>query len=157
MYLKILVPLGKFTKETGDALDLANALLAPGGEGILLHVIPTGVPLTVGHFVMPPSQVEEDERVRAMRYLGDLVDQLRQAGDEWRCEVVVSDSIAREIVTFAVGERADLIAMYDHDQPRPANVKRTNIIETVRQKSPIEVRVPKPRDLASQGIADSVY
>jgi len=150
MFQKILVPLNKSTRETEDVMALAKTLLAPGGEGILLHIIPPGVPITMGLSIMPGSQVEQYERAWTMRYLGYFADQLCQAGGRWRCEVAVSVSVAHGIVTFAVRERVDLIAMYTHDRKGPARVTRENIIETVRHKSPIEVRVAKPLDLVAK-------
>ena len=129
---------------------MAKDLLAPEGEGILLHVIPPGVPITLGLYMVPASQVEEDESTRALKYLGHLADQLRQASGHWRCEVAVSGSVAKEIVTYAVREKVDLIAMYTHERTGLAKLIKGSIAEKVQQKSPIEVRVLKPRELVAK-------
>ena len=150
MYRKILIPLDRSVREADDVLALAKDLLAPKGEGILLHIIPPGVPITVGLYVVPARQVEDDECARALRYLGYLAEQLNQVSGRWRCEVAVSGSVAREIVAFAVREKVDLIAMYTHDRKGLAKLIQGNVAQKVQQKSPIEVRVAKPLDLVAK-------
>jgi len=150
MYQKILVPLDRSDKECGGVLAMAKDLLAPGGEGILLHVIPPGVPILVGLYIVPASQVEEDETTKALKYLGHLADQLRHVSGQWRCEVAVSGSVAKEIVTYAVREKVDLIAMYTQDRTGLAKLIKGCIAEKVQQKSPIEVRILKPRELVAK-------
>ena len=54
MYNKILVPLD-LSEESEGVLPLVVDLLNPGGEGILLHVIPPGHARSIGG-VCPASQ-----------------------------------------------------------------------------------------------------
>ena len=150
MYRRILVALDRAKEECEGALVMANDLLGPGGEGILLHIIPPGVPITVGLFIVTANHVEEDERARTMRYLGPLADQLNQASARWRCEVAVSGSVAKGIVDFAVSENVDLIVMHTHDGKGLSKSLKGGVAETVQQRSPIEVRVLQPRELVAQ-------
>ena len=60
----------------------------------------------------------------------------------WRCEVVVADSVAEGIASFAMREGVDIVAMYTHD--------RKGIAEKVQKGGPVEVRVLRPRELVSR-------
>lgn len=148
MYKKILVPLDRSIKESEGVLVMAKDLLEPEGEGTLLHIIPPGAPMTVGLSYLPATQVENDERDRALRYLTDLAVRLSQSSGQWRCEVAVSSSVAEGIVDFATRERVGLIAMYTNEQTRSADLIERSVAEKVRQSAPMEVRVVlNPREL----------
>jgi len=149
MYQKILIPLDRSIRESKAVLAVAKDLLAPEGEGVLLHIIPTGVPIRLGLSYVPANQVEKDERTRAMRYLSYFADQLSQTSGRWRCEVAVSDSVAEGIVDFAVREQVGLIAMYTHDRTGLAKLIKGSVAEKVRDKATIDVRVLKPRELVA--------
>ena len=149
MYQKILVPLDRSDRGRGGVLAMAKNLLAPGGEGILLHVLSPGVPITVGLYIVPAAHVEEDECARVKAYLNCFANHLNQASDQWRCAVTVSSSVSKGIVDFAIREKVDLIAMYSHDMTGLAKLIRGSIAEKVLQRSPIEVRVLKPRELVA--------
>lgn len=149
MYQKILVPLDRSIRESKAVLAVATDLLDPEGEGILLHIIHIGVPITLGLSYVPADQVEKDERAKAMGYLSYFADQLNQISGRWRCEVAVSNSVAEEIVDFAVREQVGLIAMYTHDRTGLAKLIKGSVAEKVRDKATIEVRVLKPRELVA--------
>ena len=75
MYQKVLVPL----KDSEDSRSIVNALsglVAEDGEAILFHVIPPGKTKGVGEFAILGTQIEEDERARAMVQLNRLSDKL---------------------------------------------------------------------------------
>ena len=46
----------------------------------------------------------------------------------WRCEVVVADSVAEGIASFAMREGVDIVAMYTHD--------RKEIAKLIKKASP---------------------
>lgn len=144
MYQKILVPLDKPDKECGDVLAMAKDLLVPGGEGILLHIIPPGVPLTVGLHILAANHVEEDECARVKAYLKCLAENLNLPSAQWRSEVAVSATVAKGIVEFARQEEVDLITMHTHDRAGMARVHKGGISEKVQQRVLAEVRVMTP-------------
>ena len=150
MYRKVLVPLDRSIEETGGVLAIAKDLLVPEGEGILLHIIPPGVPITVGLFTVPAKQVEEDERRRAMGYLSYFANQLSQVSGRWRCEVAVSASVADEIVDTAAREEVDLIAMYTHDREGIDRLIKGSIAEKVKERAHTEVRVIRPYEMVAR-------
>ena len=115
MYQKILVPLDRSAKESQGAVAIAKDLLAVDGEGILLDIVPPGVPLTVGIFTVPAIQVEQEECAKAMVNLGSLANQLNKVSGRWRGQAVVSNSMAERTVDLAIREKVDLIAIYGHD------------------------------------------
>ena len=90
------------------------------------------------------SQREEVERSKAETYLRGVLRELDSQGDPTRRrgEVVVAESVCQGIVDFARKEEVDLIAMYTHD-------RKGSIASDVSKRAPIEVKVIKPRELAS--------
>jgi len=116
MYRKILVPLDKSIKEAEGVLTIAQDLLSPDGEGILLHVIQPGVSKTVGLQYISGIQSEEEDRRRTMGYLNYFAKRLNEVSGSWRSEVVVSSSVTDAIVDFAVENQVDRIVMYTHDR-----------------------------------------
>lgn len=152
MYQKILVPLDRSTEESEGAIHIAEDLLDADGEGILLDIVPPGVPLTVGIFTVPAIQVEQDECAQAMVNLGSLANRLNQVSGWWRSEVVVSHSMADSAADLAVRENVDLIAMYAHhtnDTERLAELIEVRLAEKAPTNATIEVRVLKTPDLVS--------
>ena len=109
MYDKILVPTDT-SSDSEDILPMVQGLLNPGGEGILMHIIPPGRTKSSGQFVLLASQVEETMRAEAMTYLIGVVHRLAEVPGQWRCEAIVSDSVADGIVSFARRQEVDLIA-----------------------------------------------
>ena len=145
---KILVPIDRSIKGTEAVLGVVQELLEPEGVGILLHVISPAATKTVGTGFMSGSQVEKHERARAMWYLNYFANRLSEGPGKWRCEVVVSDSVAEGIADTAIQEEVDLIAMYTHDRKGLAKLIKGSITEKVKQCAPTEVRVVRPRELA---------
>jgi len=147
MHKKILVPLDGSAEAEG-VLPLVKDELAPEGEGVLLHVLPPFKSQGVGEHVVLGTQLEETERAKALAYLKRIVSQLGDGSDRWRCEVVVTSSVAAGIVDLATREEVELIAMYTHDRKGLAKLIKGSIAEKVQKKAPIEVQIFKPRELA---------
>lgn len=153
MYQKILVPLDENVKEVDAILAKAQELLAPEGEGVLLHVIPPGE-ITMDRLIYKSaSQDEKERRSKATGYLRYIADGLNRSSGSWRYDVVVSRSVADAIVDLAGQERVDLIAMSTYSRKGLARWFKGSVAEQVRAKAsgsraPIEVLVLGPRDLA---------
>ena len=150
MYEKILVPLDH-SMESEGVLPYAEEVLNPGGEGILLHIIPpdsTGS--SSGEFVMRASQVEEEERAKAMARLREIGRRMSEGPSLWRCEVAVSTSVADGIADVARREQVDLIAMYTHDRKGLAKLFKGSIAEKIQKRSAAEVQVLGPRELVAR-------
>lgn len=145
---KILVPLDK-SSEAEDVLPMAQELLNPEGEGILLHVIPR---CNSRNSDEPGSLLlrEEARRNQAMGYLLCARSYLVETIGRWRCEVVIANSVAEGIASFAVREGVDLVAMYTHDRKALAKLIRRSIAEKVQNSGTVEVRVLRPRELAAR-------
>ena len=150
MYRKILITLDG-SKESQGVFDLIRGELAPDGEIVLLQVIPPGKTQVVGGHVLLGTQREEGERSKAATYLRGVLRELDLSGDPTRRrgEVVVAESVSEGIVDFARNEEVDLIAMYTHDRKGIARLIKGSIASDVSKKAPIEVKVFKPRELAS--------
>jgi nucleotide-binding universal stress UspA family protein len=146
-YRKILVPLDG-SVESECAIESAQELLPSGGEGILLRVIPPEKPDKLGERQERLSKREEARRAGAMGYLKCVVGQLVQSQGRWRCEVIISDSVADAIADFAIQENVDLIAMFTHDRKGIAKLLKGSIAEEVQQKVNVPLRVLRPRELA---------
>ena len=151
MYQKVLVPLDG-SKESAKVIGSIQDLLGPQSEVILLKVIPPMSGKRVGRMIMPAKEREETERAREMVFLRDLVShRFGDQRDRFRCEVVVSKSVAEGITSLAVQEGVDLIAMYTHDRRGLARLIKGSIAAKVERGSPTEVRVFRPRELAEVG------
>ena len=93
LYNKILVPLDK-SSEAEDVLPMAQELLNPEGEGILLHVIPRCKSRESNN---DPGSIQSRKQVRRNKTMGYLLcarSYLVETMGRWRCEVVVADSVA---------------------------------------------------------------
>lgn len=146
-YRRILVPLDG-SEQAEWALLAAQELLPPGGTGILLRVISPGKP---EQFYDRPSirtKRQEARRAGAMGYLRCVVGDMARDPGRWRCEVVVSESVADAISDLALRENVDLIAMYSHDRRGIARLIKGSIAEKVQRKSSSDLRVLRPRELA---------
>ena len=148
MYAKILVPLDQ-SPESESVLPLVGQLLTPEGEGILLHIISPGKTISMGEFRMLGSETEEEDRSRAMAQLKRIASQTDEGSERWRCEVVVSASVADGITDFARREEVGLIAMYTHNRKGLAKLIKGSIAERVQKRATNEVRVFGPRELAA--------
>ena len=147
MYEKILVPLDR-SPESEGVLPSVEELLAPEGEGILLHIIPPGRTRSLGEFgefAVLGTQL----RGRAMARLRKAVTQIGDGPGRWRCEVVVSDSVADGIADFARREEVGLIAMYTHDRKGLAKLIKGSVAEKVQKWATTEVQIFGPRELVA--------
>ena len=68
----------------------------------------------------------------------------------WRCEVVVADSVAEGIASFAMREGVDIVAMYTHDRKGIAKLIKKASPRRSKKSGPVEVRVLRPRELVSR-------
>ncbi len=150
MYRRILIPLDG-SKESEGVFALIRGELAPDGEVVLLQVIPPAKTQVVGGQVLHGSQWEEVERSKAETCIRGVLRDLDSQGGPAprRGEVVVAESVCQGIVDFAREEEVDLIAMYTHDRKGIARLIRGSIASDVSKRAPIEVKVFKPRELAS--------
>jgi len=71
--------------------------------------------------------------------------------DRFRCQVVVSKSVAEGIINWAAQEGVDLIAMYTRDRKGLVRLIKGSIAAQVERASSTEVRVFRPRELAEAG------
>ncbi len=150
MYRKILIPLDG-SKESEGVFVLIRGELAPDGEVVVLQVIPPAKTQVVGGHVLLGSQREEVERSKAETYLRGVLRELDSNGDSTRRrgEVAVAESVCQGIVDFARKEEVDLIAMYTHDRKGIAKLIKGSIASDVGKRAPTEMKVFKPRELAS--------
>ena len=148
MYRKIVVPLDG-SEEAEKALPIAQNVLAPGGEVILLHIIkPVSAGIAHGEgFIVFNDQLEDGERSRWMNCLNEIKNRYDGASGKTRCEVVISGSVAGGITQLAGKEDADLIVMYTHDRKGLAKLIKGSIAENVQRTVPIEVHVFNPWNL----------
>lgn len=148
-YRKILVPLDRSIKGTGAILELAQDILDPEGQGILLHVIPPAATRLAGSGYVTGTQADKHERSKAMGYLNYFADQQSKGRNRWHCEVAVSASVANAIADFARQEKVDLIAMYTHGRRGLAKLIKGSVAEKVQQCASTEVRVLAPQKLVT--------
>ena len=127
-----------------DVLDLQS-------EVILLKVIPPMSGQRLCEVLITTGEREESERVKEMSYLRAVIRRFGARADQFRCEVVVSKSVAEGITGVAAPKRADLIAMYTHDRKGLARLVKGSIVAKVEREPPTEVRVFKPTELADVG------
>ena len=151
MYRKVLVPLDD-SEESRSVVNVLLSLIEDGGEAILLHVMPPGKTVTTGNFTVLASQMEEQERVRAMVHLYRLLNELRGASIKSSCAVVVSSSVAECIANFASQEGADLIAMYTHERTGLAKLLKGSVTADVKRRASVEVRAFGSSELAEIGV-----
>ncbi len=151
MYAKVLVPLDG-TKESEKVIDSIQEMLEPQSEVILLKVISPMSGQTLGQVTITGSEREEGERTKELGYLREVVRRFGERGDRFRCQVVVSKSVAEGITSFATAEGVDLIAMYTHDRKGLARLIKGSIAAKVERGAPTEVRVFRPRELTEVGV-----
>ena len=144
---RILVPLDRSIKGADGVLAIAQDLLGPEGEGILLHVIPPGEAKTVGLRFVSAKQAENENRSLGMGFMKYFANRLNKVSGQWRCEVVVSRSVPEGIADTAAREEVDLIAMYTHDRKGLARMFKGSVTDKVKERAPTEVRVVRPYEL----------
>ncbi|MFQ5872271.1 MAG: universal stress protein [Dehalococcoidia bacterium] len=147
MYQKILVPLDG-SKEAEGVLPTIQGLLSPEGQGILLHVIPSGWHMWMGQEFLLTAEEEEEERARAMAYLRAVASQAVGLPGRWVCEVLGFGNVADRIVDFASREQVDLIAMYTHGRKGLAKLFKGSVAETVQKRASTKVCVVGPGERA---------
>ena len=148
MYGRILIPLDG-SKESERVLTAIRGELDPDGELLLLHVIAPAKTLTVGTHAIPASLREDTARLEALSHLRIVARHGGLDTDQYRAETTIAHSVAQGIVDFARSERVDLIAMYTRDRNGIARIIKSSIASSVRRRSSIEVKVFKPRELAT--------
>ncbi len=150
MYQKVLVPLdGSIDSE--KVIGSLEDVLDPQGEVILLKVISPMSGQRVGPVMISANEREGAERTKEMGYLRDVVHRFGVQPDRFRCQVVVSKSVAKGITSLAAQEEVDLIAMYTHDRKGLARLIKGSIAAQVERGSSTEVRVFRPREFAEVG------
>ena len=149
LYQKILVPLDHSTGAEA-AISMAQQLLSPDGEGILLHVLRRGKAAESAGNPPPTAPRQDARRAKAMGCLRCAKDYLLEPSGRWRCEVVEADSVADGIAEFAIQQGVDPIAMYTNDRKGLAGMIRKSIAKTVQQQCAVEVRVIRPREMAAR-------
>ncbi len=150
MYQKVLVPLdGSIDSE--KVIGSLEDVLDPQGEVILLKVISPMSGQRVGPVMITGDEREEAERAKEIGYLRDVVHRFGVQPDRFRCQVVVSKSVAKGITSLAAQEEVDLIAMYTHDRKGLARLIKGSIAAQVERGSSTEVRVFRPREFAEVG------
>lgn len=161
MYHKIVVPLDG-SEQAEKVLPIAQNVLAPGGEVILLHILPR-IPSGLSQVSWEASfsyseeyrkQTEASDRSRWMNYLEDVRRRMGGALGGWRCAVEIAEPVAHGIVDFASKEEVDLIAMYTHDRNGLAKLIMGSIAEKVQRRTAIEVQVFKPRQVEWPTVPD---
>ena len=147
MYQNVLVPLDRSVESEG-VLDVVPGLVGAGGQATLLTVIPPGRTRSLGELVVLGTQQEEEDRARAMAYLNRIANRLREAAVSAGTAVVVHDSVASAIVSYANRNSVDLISMFTHDRRGLARLVKGSVAREVENRSVIPVRVFRPGDLA---------
>ena len=155
MYHKVLVPLDE-SVEADDVLAMVQDEVAPDAEIILLRVVPLTKTQTVAGHIVLGSQQEEYDRHRAMSHLQAFVQRQASEAVRWRPEVVVSDSVAGGILSFAAREEVDLIAMSTRDRRLLTRHVKMNIAREVEQGASTEVRVLRAQELTSIRMLEQV-
>ena len=137
---KVLVPLDG-TAMAARVLVRADKLLDYGGEGILLHVIPTKGKAPASSDCIP------FDRSSAMEYLTEIAGQLGQGSGRWRCQVIEAPSIADAISSYAAREGVDLIAIKTQERKGLAKLTKPSIARKIQQRSTVEVKVFRSSEL----------
>ncbi len=150
MYQKVLVPLDD-SEDSRSVVTALAGLVAENGEAILLHVIPPGRTRSTGGFTVLGTQLEEEDRDRAMVHLNRLSGELSESSIRSSCAVVVSKSVAECIASYASQEGADLIAMYTHGRTGLAKLFKGSVMADVKRQAAVEVRGFGSSELAELG------
>ena len=153
MYKNVLIPLDRSVESEG-VLDVIPHLVDHDGQAILLTVIPPGTTMSVGELLVLGSQQEEEDRNRAMYYLNRIVDRMRELSVNATPAVVVHNSVADGIVTYARQQDVDLISMYTHDRKGLSRLVKGSVAREVERKAASAVRVYRPDDLTHRPVVD---
>ena len=143
----ILIPLDG-SKESESIFTVLQEQFSTVAELILLKVIRSVRTYYFSEIWTDPGQIEANVRDQAMQYLHDAAQRLGADELTCRCEVVVSDSIAKAIVDFAERENVDSIVMYTHDRKGLARLIRRSVAKAVQRRALLDVRMFGPRELA---------
>ena len=148
---KILVPLDRSFEATERVLRAAKEMMVPGGEAILLHVIPPQNARVSGLAYMSAQEMENMERSRALGFLSYFANRMNRGVGYWRPEVVMASSAAVGIRETAIREDVDVIAMYTHDRRGLARFIKGSVCEKVKELVPHQVQIVGPaRELAAR-------
>ena len=82
-----------------------------------------------------------------MVHLRGIANKSGDGAGRWRCEVVVSSSVADGIADIARREEVDLIVMYTHERKGLSKLIKGSIAEKVRKRPATEVRLFRSREL----------
>ncbi len=149
MYQNVLVPLDRSVESEG-VLEVIPGLVNPEGQATLLSVIPPGRTRSLGELVVLGTQQEEEDRARAMVYLNRIARRLQEESSvAATTAVVVHDSVASAIVTYANRNAVDLISMFTHDRRGLAKLVKGSVAREVERRAVMPVRVFRPEDLAA--------
>lgn len=149
MYQNVLVPLDRSVESEG-VLEVIPGLVNPDGQATLLSVIPPGRTRSLGELVVLGTQQEEEDRARAMVYLNRIARRLQEESSiTATTAVVVHDSVASAIVTYANRNSVDLISMFTHDRRGLAKLVKGSVAREVERRAVMPVRVFRPEDLAA--------
>ncbi len=149
MYQNVLVPLDRSVESEG-VLDVIPVLVNADGQATLLTVIPPGRTRSLGELVVLGTQQEEEDRARAMVYLNRIANRLRESSIQANTAVVVHDSVASAIVSYANRNSVDLISMFTHDRRGLAKLVKGSVAREVERRAVMPVRVFRPGDLAAE-------
>ncbi len=141
MHQKIVVPLDG-SEEAEKVLQIAQKMLAPGGDLVLLHILrPVIVSFgNVWEYLVFNDEIGDGERPKWISYLKDVCFRIGGAEARWRCDVAINWSVADGITNFATKEDADLIVMYTHDRRGLAKLIKGSIASDVQRRAPMKVR-----------------
>lgn len=153
MYWKILVPLGG-SPNAEKVLPLVEQIVVPGGEVILLRVLPIIETVMMGWPVEPVSERERVQREEAMAYLESVAKRFGGPALHKRCEVISAKSVADGIADFAAREGVDLIAVYSRDRTGLSALISRSVAQQVKRKTPIEVRIFGPQEISAPAPAE---
>ncbi len=101
MYQKVLVPLDG-SIESEMVIGSIQDVIGPQTEVILLKVISPMSELRFGPVMFTANEREELERTKEKGYLRDVVHRHGGQADHFRCQVVVSKSVAEGITSWEV-------------------------------------------------------
>jgi CRP-like cAMP-binding protein/nucleotide-binding universal stress UspA family protein len=153
MYQKVIVPLDG-SREAEEVFNLIQDAVSPGGQIILLKVVPPAKTKKVGSHIILGSQQEKLDRFAAIGFLKAVARNMGSRFADLRCEIAVSESVSDGIVNVANSVDADLIAIYTHDQKLLGKHIKKSIAKEVQRKTSIEVRVFGGHDLEGFAAGD---
>jgi nucleotide-binding universal stress UspA family protein len=140
----VLVPLdGSALAE--QVLPYARALAGPGGEVVLLQVVPDPEPIRglLGNIVAGPDEVLDRYKEAARSYLAGAAKHLGE-GVTTR-SVVVAGYAEEQIVAVATAQNIGLIALASHGRGAVGRWVFGSVADKVARTSPVPVLIVHPR------------